>query len=400
MKFPFRTFAIFMMTSLCSFNAFSSPLNVDALVQTEMKDLMQKEHIPGAAVLLYHQGQMHSYTFGVTDLKTRNPVNLDTIFELGSVTKTFITLLLAEEVQSGKVKLSDKLSLGSTSLNQISLLELATHTSSLPFNATGVPYNAENEKGALTQYLQTWTPPYPPGTVWSYSNLGFGLLGMDLAEINHQSLDQLLKEKILTPLQMTHSGLQTFALPDKATGYRKDGKVAVSNDEPGLLGAAWAMKSSPKDMENYLRAALELPGTPENIDSAMKLTQMAYLQNPENLMKFSLAWVITPLSNLTSRDLNQVQTSHNFNPQKIQFLKPPTLISDGLISKTGATDGFRSYIGLLPDSEEGIVILINRYTPDVSPLQQTGEKILLKTAGITVKKGSENRGNGKEPLFF
>ncbi len=400
MILPFRVLSIFMMVSICSFNAFSSSLNLDTFVQTEMKNLMEKEHIPGAAVLFYYQGQMYSYTFGVTDLKTLQPVNLDTIFELGSVTKTFIALLLAEEVQSGKVKLSDKLSLDSTSIDQISLLELATHTSSLPFNAPGVPYNAKNEKSTLTQYLQTWTPQYSRGTMWNYSNLGFGLLGMDLAEINQQSLDQLLKEKILNLIKMTHSGLQTFSLADKATGYGKDGKVASSNNEPGLLGAAWAMKSSPKDMERYLSAALQLPGTPENIASAMRLTQMAYLQNPKNSMKFGLAWVITPLNTLSSEDINQTQASHNFNPQKIQFLKTPTLIPNSLISKTGATDGFRSYIGLLPDSQEGIVILINRYTPNVSPIQQTGEEILLKTAGITVKKDAENQKNEKEPSFF
>ncbi len=388
----------FFLTSVSLANT-QEPLNT--FVKSRMNALMQQEKIPGAVVLLYHDGKMLAYTFGVEDLTTQKPISLETTFELGSITKTFMTLLLAKEVEAGEVTLSQPLPKPFFSADQISLLELATHTGSLPFNAPKIPYNADSsEEANLFKFLRSWKPAYPIGTVWSYSNLGFGLLGMELQNLNHMTLDALLKKEILAPLQMTHSGLITPPDAEKATGYNKAGNPVSSNDHAGPLAGAWAMKSSGHDMENYLKAATGAVGTPSKISAAMTLAQTAYIESPNTPTKLGLAWVITPLSALNLEALTQVQKTPDFTPRPIKFLKTPAYMPDSLIGKTGATDGFRSYIGVLPDSHDGIVILVNRYTENASPIRQTAIIILLKAAGITPKKSSEDQQTLRKKYHF
>jgi beta-lactamase class C len=384
------------ITTFITLQAFSAtsntqePLNI--FVETQMKNLMQQEKIPGTVVLIYHEGKMRSYTFGVEDLKTQKPVTLNTIFELGSVTKTFVTLLLAEQVQSGKVTLAEHLPEKFGSADQISLLQLATHTGSLPFNAPGIPYNAEASKQkALFQFLQSWQPPYPIGATWNYSNLGFGLLGMDLADINQTSLDKLLKKEVLIPLHMTHSGLDLSSnTENKSSGYTKAGNLSTSNNHAGILSAGWAMKSSGEDMKSYLRATAGDAGTPSDISEAIKLSQTAYISSFNTPTKLGLGWVITPLDALNTEMLNQIEKKHDFSAKPIQLIKAPAYSPNSLIGKTGATDGFRSYIGVIPASHDGVVILVNKYTQDALAVRETALKILFQSAGIHPKKSLED----------
>ncbi|HLX52311.1 MAG TPA: serine hydrolase, partial [Aquella sp.] len=173
---------VLYLLSFIVFNSAALATTTDENVNKTMHNFMYKYAIPGAAVLLYKDGKVNQYLFGVMNKKAHVPVRGTTIFELGSVTKTFSALLLAQNVSSGEMNLDDKLvdyldnSDGySDSLKKITLLELATYTSSLPFNIDNMPYNgvtnSRNQK-VLNQFLHTWVAPYLPGTAERYSNPG------------------------------------------------------------------------------------------------------------------------------------------------------------------------------------------------------------------------------------
>lgn len=129
----------------------------------------------------------------------------DTVFEIGSITKTFTSLLLTEMVTQGEVKLDDPVSeyltgkakMPSRNDKQITFLDLATHTSGLPRLPSGIPASDENPYSAysveqLYEFLSNYKLLFDPGTHYDYSNLGFGLLGHVLALRVGRSYEDLL----------------------------------------------------------------------------------------------------------------------------------------------------------------------------------------------------------------
>ena len=362
----------------------------DTMVNTTMHNLMQKYAIPGAAVILYKDGTMHQYYYGVTKTKSNNKVDNKTIFELGSISKTFTALLLAQQVNSGKMQLDDKVTSyldngesTSASMKQITLLELASYTSSLPYNATDIAYNAsdsdKNQK-ALSKFMHTWVAPYIPGTQELYSNLGFSILGMALADPSGNDLSDVIQQNILNPLGMSSSFM---TIPENfnqlySHGYTATGAPSRSPNE-GLFGGSWAMKSSSDDMTKYLEASIGLAEAPASIVAAMKTAQTGYFEFPSAKKQVGLAWTMVPLDKVTTAELLKVEPlkPRKVTPNTITRIKSPQYNPHALIEKTGSTNGFRAYIAVIPDQKTGVVILTNRFVYDSNIIQHTGREILL-----------------------
>lgn len=384
LKLMMGIFSLFIMTHS---NADESELS--KMVNPEIKKFMRQQGIPGVALAIYRHGKVYPYYFGYVSKRQKTPVTGKTIFELGSITKTFTSLLLAEEIQRDQLQLSDSIGpylpsrSDTDSIKQINFLELATHTSALPFNAPHIPYNAKatmDMKLKLQQFLQNWQAPYTPGTQSLYSNLGFGLLGIALAERNHSDLAVLMREKVLSPLHMFHTGLSIAKNDQKyyAQGYTALGKPATS-PQSGLLASAWAMKTSIDDMQYYLKAALLTPDTPLGIRQAMRLTQRGYLKVlGKRNYDAGLGWVIVSLRGLKYQDLFHKSVHFPHIPVLVQKISAPKFDDNTLIDKTGTTDGFRSYMILLPGQQEGMVILINRCISDRWALPNLARKILFR----------------------
>jgi beta-lactamase class C len=327
-----------------------------------MQKFMQQYHIPGVAVALINHGKSSIYVFGYANKDTKTPVSNDTIFEVGSITKLLTTLLLAEEIQSHQVKLTDPLTqylpdLGKNSaLNKITFENLATYSSGLPFNAPGSIKTFEQ----LQNYLLQWQPTKKIGLVWQYSNMGIGLLGYALQSKAHETINQLYRKRILIPLHMTPIGIEIPSSLEHnlAQGY-------TNNDKPdvhlplGLFPAAGSMKATIQDMSFFLKAAVGLPGTPEDIHQAMKLSQTPRLQMGD--VQQALAWQVNQLNN--KKKLLDAPDNMNLDSLPVQWLSNKNIKfnPNSLIDKTGATYGFRSYVAVIPSQQSGIVILTNRY---------------------------------------
>jgi CubicO group peptidase (beta-lactamase class C family) len=183
----------------------------DSSLNAKISNFLQAHKIPGAAVYIYNNGKEYEYIYGYSDLQAKTPITNKTLFELGSITKTLTGLLLAQMVVMHKVKLSDHLKLASNqSIAQITLLQLATHTSGLPYGITNLPYNCptttKNEK-ILAKFLQDGHLLSTPQSRFLYSNIGFSLLGQDLAVIQSTTYSHLISNYILLPLGMDNTYL-------------------------------------------------------------------------------------------------------------------------------------------------------------------------------------------------
>ncbi len=368
--------AILCTITIC-LSSYAEPLSTSDIVHEHMNAFMSDYGIPGAAVAVIDHGKVSLYVFGDTGKNRGKPISPNTLFEIGSLTKLFTTLSLAEAVQNNQVTLNDKLTrylpalAKKPQLDAITLLQLATYTASLPFKVEGNITTPE----ALNDYLLQWKPEYPIGTKYRYSNLSIGLLGMALTEKNQLSLDALYQRDIFTRLNMKSAGV-SLSNKEKlrlAQGYTEVG-IPAQYLLPSVLPAAGSAKASIHDLAGFLAAAAGAASVPKDLRAAMQIAQTPRLTIGDE--QLGLAWQITPLND---KNLLHPHDNMSMQPVAITWLPENKQVYNGslLMDKTGATQGFRSYIAVVPDKQCGIVILTNRYTPNAS-IVTVGRTILLK----------------------
>ena len=193
------------------------------------------------------------------------------MYEIGSVTKTFTSLLLADAIARGEVAADTKvgalLPLGGAPAADVTLAELASHRSGLP---RGAPPTIKEHLLLLTRrdpYIQDVDGVIAQARAatlrnrgtFSYSNLGTALLGQALAAASTMDYARLVQERIFSPLGMTMSSVPVTAenLPDDAlTGYSVGGKHVAPWTMNGTAPAG-GIRSTPADMVRYARALLD-----------------------------------------------------------------------------------------------------------------------------------------------
>ena len=202
------------------------------------------------------------------------------------------------------------------------------------------------------------------------------MLGRALENVTHKDLNALYQQQILLPLHMQTIGIivPTSLQANYARGHDIEGQ-AVNATPLSLLPADDAMKASSADMQRFLSTAIGLPGTPERILYPMRLTQSVFVELPNALMQ-GLGWQVHPL------DKNYVQglldaNANGLGPINVlEMYKKPIYSGDMLIDKTGTTNGFRSYIAVIPNKKSGIVILANKNVPG-NAIVRAGRQILF-----------------------
>jgi beta-lactamase class C len=352
--------------------------NYSQSVKTIVAQLMQQYQIPGAAVAIIDHNQSYIYTFGVADKKLGKPVTNKTIFEVGSITK-LLTALLFATLHNNQSHLYDSIIKYYPELNsnkhiqEITFEKLLTYTTGLPFT---LPGNITQPNQAL-DYLRNWGPITPIGLEWQYCNIGIGLVGMALERETHQTINQLYQKHILTPLGMAPIGTEITEnfQKDFAQGYTEDGKATPRiTDDNILFPSAGALKASIQDMTNFLMLAIGSPKTPRALRQAMQNTQIPRLEL--NNSQQGLVWQI---HSLQDKNLHNEPEKMNLGPLTIKWLAKEKQIFDPnkLIDKTGATEGFRAYIAVIPAKQLGIVILLNKYISN-GAIVNAGRKILLE----------------------
>jgi len=227
-------------------------------------------------------GHRRVITYGSLEKGDSRPLNADTMFEIGSVTKVFTSLLLADMVQRREVALTDPVAkylpadvkMPERNGRAITLQDLATHTSGLPRLPTNFtpkdpanPY-ADYSVAQLYQFLSTYTLPYDIGSRYDYSNLGGGLLGHVLARHAGMDYEALVRSRITGPLGMTSTSVTLSADQQRrlAVGHNDRLASVLNWDLPTLAGGG-ALRSTANDMLTFVAA--NLGATPSPLVSAM-----------------------------------------------------------------------------------------------------------------------------------
>jgi len=287
-------------------------------------------------------------------------VDADTVFEIGSITKTFTATLLAEEVQRGALKLDAPLAtllpdfaIPSRNDKKITLLDIATQTSGLPRLPSNlkpaVPTDPYADYGAaeLKTFLSGYTLPRDPGESYEYSNLGFGLLGFALAQHEHSTYRELLQKDVLHPLGMTMTDVITTPAMREHLAAGHDGdRHAVPSWNFDAVAGAGAIRSTGNDMLRYLKANMGVTKTA--LAPAMNLAHEPRRDIGKDA-RIGLAWMT-------------------------KSAKP-----HDVIWHNGATAGYVSMSGFTGDGQRGVVVLANIAT---SP-EELGFAALLDDAPIS-----------------
>lgn len=357
----YSAFALFLGAS----HSFADE-RIETIVKAAVEPVMQQQKIPGLAVAITVHGQPHYFNYGVASKENGKAVTENTLFEIGSVSKTFTATLAAYAQASGKLSLSDNASqvlpaLRGSAFDNISVLQLGTYT------AGGLPLQFPGEadrQDKMLGYFKQWKPTYAAGTHRQYSNPSLGLFGYLAAQSMGAPFDELMEKTLLPKLGLKHSYLKVpqdqMAL--YAQGYSKDDKpVRV---EPGALDSeAYGVKTSAADLLRYVEANMNPASLEKPLQQAIASTHTGYYRVGE--MTQGLGWELynypVTLDTLLAGNSSQMA----FEAHEVRWLTPPQPQRDTvLINKTGSTGGFGAYVAFIPAKDIGIVILANKNYPN------------------------------------
>lgn len=283
-------------------------------------------------------------TAGKVALGAAQPPGGDTVYEIGSITKVFTSLILADMIEKGEVKPGDPVSkflpatvkMPSRNGREITLLDLSMQVSGLPRLPDNLkpadpanPY-ADYTPAKLYEFLSSYKLTRDPGEKYEYSNLAVGLLGHVLALKAGMPYEELLRRRIFEPLGM-HSTSITLSESQKqrlAPGYDASLKPAKNWDFDALAGCG-AVRSTANDMLKFLAANLELTHTP--LQAAMRRMRSVKIETGMPDVDIGMAWH-------TLNKYNNVLWWHN-----------------------GGTYGYRSFAGFNLATKEGVVVLCNTF---------------------------------------
>uniref|UniRef100_UPI0035C9B726 class C beta-lactamase PDC-621 n=1 Tax=Pseudomonas aeruginosa TaxID=287 RepID=UPI0035C9B726 len=361
-----------------------------ALVDAAVQPVMKANDIPGLAVAISLKGEPHYFSYGLASKEDGRRVTPETLFEIGSVSKTFTATLAGYALTQDKMRLDDRASqhwpaLQGSRFDGISLLDLATYTAGgLPLQ---FPDSVQKDQAQIRDYYRQWQPTYAPGSQRLYSNPSIGLFGYLAARSLGQPFERLMEQQVFPALglEQTHLDVPEAALAQYAQGYGKDDRPLRVG--PGPLDAeGYGVKTSAADLLRFVDANLH----PERLDrpwaQALDATHRGYYKVGD--MTQGLGWEAYdwPIS------LKRLQAGNStpmaLQPHRIARLPAPqALEGQRLLNKTGSTNGFGAYVAFVPGRDLGLVILANRNYPNaervkiayaiLSGLEQQG-KVPLK----------------------
>ena len=337
-------------------------------VDAAIRPLMAEHKVPGMAVAVTVDGHAYFFNYGVASRESNVPVNETTLFELGSVSKTFTATLAMYAQGTHKLSLADHPGkyipqLKGTAIDQATLLHLGTYTAGgLPLQ---FPDEVTDDAGALT-YIQAWKPEAAPGIDREYSNPSLGLFGYATAQALHRDFTGAVQTVLLPRLGLEHTYVRVpdGAMADYAWGYDEDKPVRVS---PGAFDVeTYGIKSSSADMIRFVQANIDPSRLDQPMRRAITATHVAYFKL--GAMAQGLGWeqYAYPVSQADLLAGNSAQVITQANAVE-PFKKSPK--GPRLFNKTGSTRGFGAYVAFVPEKRIGVVLLANRNYPIAARVQ-------------------------------
>jgi serine-type D-Ala-D-Ala carboxypeptidase/endopeptidase len=320
-----------------------SPIPADAEIRKILVDRIGAENQGFALVVgVIDANGRRIVAYGSVAKNDPRPLNGDTVFEIGSITKVFTSVVLMDMVQKSEVAVIDPVAkflpasvkVPERDGKKITLQDLATQNSGLPRMPTNFksanpenPY-ADYTPALLHAFLSGYRLTREIGAQFEYSNLGVGLLGHALSLRADMSYEAMVQTRLLRPLGMTSTGL-TFTPEMKvrlAKGHGGANFAPVANWDFDALAGAGALRSSANDLLTFLAANLGYVKTPL---AAAMAAQLSIRRPASTAMEIAYGWFVT------------------------------TKNGKSYLWHNGGTGGYRSFIAFEPEARAGVVVLSN-----------------------------------------
>ncbi|BBM81970.1 serine hydrolase [Candidatus Uabimicrobium amorphum] len=305
-------------------------------------------------------------SYGFSDKTTQQKTNVQTVFEIASISKAFTGILLSKMILENKLAMDDTIDKFidiDSEVGKITLQHLVTHTSGLPSLPTNItpkdidnPYTSYTDENIL-DFLRKYKLTRKPGKQYQYSNLGVGLLGKILQIQAKKSYESMVKEEICQPLSMSHTAITKDKKWQVAVGHDLDLTPVPFWDWPVLQGAG-SLHSNVKDGLRFIK---------ENI--------AAHHAQPKTTLQQALV-----KSHKTLRHVSG----------KLKIGTAWHKLGEDVVWHNGGSGGFRSFLGFNPQREIGIIVLTNT----ANSLDYVGFNILNFLSGekmqeVVVRKTAE-----------
>lgn len=337
---------------------------IRAAADRAIRPLMDEFGVPGMAVAVTVGGRTLFFNYGLASKEEGKPVTEHTLFELGSISKTFAATLALLAQAQGKLSLADHpgkhiAQLKGSAIDKATLLHLGTYTAGgLPLQ---FPDGIDGEAGMLA-WFGAWTLDAAPGVQRRYSNPSIGLLGHATAAALGSGFGEALERRLFPALGLveTHALVPPRAMGSYAWGHdQRNAPVRVRRDVADVQ--TYGIKSSAADMIRYLEANIEPTRFAGPVRRAVEGTQVGYFQVGE--MVQGLGWEQYRPPVTLERLLAGNAAGIIFDPNPATALAPQAAPPGTLFNKTGSTRGFGAYAAFVPSHRIGIVILANKNYP-------------------------------------
>jgi CubicO group peptidase (beta-lactamase class C family) len=196
-------------------------------VSNYVRNEMQRQHIPGVALLVSRGGKIvQAEGFGLANVELQVPVKPETVFQSGSMGKQFTATAVMMLVEEGKVGLDDPLTKyfpdAPATWKEVTVRELLSHTAGFGDYPEKFDFRKDWTEDEELKLVESIPLAYPPGTKWDYSNLGFLTLGVLIHRVTGEFYGDFLQQRIFRPLDMQTTRILSEAdiIPNRAAGYR------------------------------------------------------------------------------------------------------------------------------------------------------------------------------------
>jgi len=357
--------AALLATFLAPWPATAAPdvATLREVVDAAVRPILAEHKLPGLAVAVTVDGQAFFFNYGVASRETNQPVDQTTLFELGSVSKTFTATLALYAQALGKLLLTDHPGrylpqLKGRPIDAATLLELGTYT------AGGLPLQfpaGVSDDARMVRYFRNWKPEARPGSQRQYSNPSIGLVGRIAGLALQREFADAVEAELLPRLGLRHTHIRVpqSAMASYAWGYDKENRPVRVN--PGVFDAeAYGVKSTAEDMIRFVQLNIGSSGLEEPVRRAVDATHEGHFE--VGTLVQGLGWEQYPYPVSLEALLEGNSDTIIFEPNVARRVTGPPA-GPRLFNKTGSTGGFGAYVAFVPQQRIGIVMLANRSYP-------------------------------------
>jgi CubicO group peptidase (beta-lactamase class C family) len=339
-------FALVVLIVTFSINLLGSDLKGDAVDQYVLSELA-RQHIPGIALLVSREGQIvRAKGYGLSNVELQVPVKPESIFQSGSVGKQFTATAVMMLVEEGRMGLEDPLTkffpAAPALWKQVTIRQLLSHTAGFTDYPKDFDMRKDYTEADLLKIVEGIPLAFPPGTSWSYSNLGYLTLGIVIHKVTGEFYGDFLQERIFRPLGMSTTRIMSEAdiVPNRSAGYR-------------------LVKGELKNQE-WVSPTLNTTADGSLYFSILDLAKWDAALYTEKLLKQSSLqqmWTVAKLNN------GQPDSGNYGFGWDIEKRRGHRVIEHG-----GAWQGFKTQISRYVDEKLTVVVLANLEDAKLSPL--------------------------------